>query len=65
VLLEIHGPDGAVYFARQLAAGEAYRVPNLNGLTAEVSNPANAELFEGGVSKGVLTQPQTELKPQG
>ena len=27
--------DTDVYFARQLAAGEAYRVPTLGGLTAQ------------------------------
>jgi transcriptional regulator with XRE-family HTH domain len=62
ISLEVRGAGGTVYFARQLAAGEAYRVPALEGLTAEVSNPASAELFEGGVSKGPLTQAQTPLK---
>jgi len=65
ISLEIRGPGGVVYFARQLAAGEAYRVPALPNLTAEVSNPANAELFVGGVSKGSLTQPQTPLNTFG
>jgi cytoskeleton protein RodZ len=65
ISLEIRGPGGAVYAARQLAAGEAYRVPAVPGLTAEVSNPANAELFENGVSKGVFTQPQMPLKTVG
>jgi cytoskeleton protein RodZ len=65
ISLEVRGPGGVVYFARQLAAGEAYRVPALLGLTAEVSNPASAELYEGGVSKGALTQPQTPLKTAG
>jgi cytoskeleton protein RodZ len=62
ISLEVRGPGGVVYFARQLAAGEAYRVPALPNLTAEVSNPASAELFEGGVSKGPFTAPQTPLK---
>ena len=62
ISLEVRGPGGVVYFAHQLAAGEAYRVPALPGLTAEVSNPASAELFEGGVSKGPFTQAQTPLK---
>lgn len=61
ISLEVRGPGGVVYFARQLAAGEAYRVPALPDLTAEVSNPASAELFEGGVSKGLFTQPQMPL----
>jgi transcriptional regulator with XRE-family HTH domain len=65
ISLEVRGPGGTVYFAHQLAAGEAYRVPALPDLTAEVSNPASAELFEGGVSKGLLTLPQTPLKTAG
>ena len=65
ISLEVRGPGGAVYFARELAAGEAYRVPALPGLTAEVSNPASAELFEGGVSKGLFTAAQMPLKTVG
>jgi cytoskeletal protein RodZ len=65
ISLEVRGPGGVVYFARQLAAGEAYRVPALPNLTAEVSNPASAELFEGGVSKGPFQAPQTPLKTTG
>jgi cytoskeletal protein RodZ len=63
--LEVRGASGAVYFARELAAGEAYRVPNLAGLTAEASNPASAELFEGGVSKGLFPQAKLPLKVGG
>jgi hypothetical protein len=65
ISLEVRGPGGVVYFARQLAPGEAYNVPNLPGLTAEVSNPENAELFDHGVSKGVFTAPQMPLKTSG
>ena len=65
ISLEVRGPGGVVYFARQLSAGEAYRVPALPGLTAEVSNPQNAELYESGVSKGLFTQAQTPLKTVG
>jgi cytoskeleton protein RodZ len=65
ISLEVRGPGGVVYFARQLAPGEAYRVPALPNLTAEVSNPASAELYEGGVSKGPFTQPQMPLKTIG
>ena len=61
ISLEVRGPGGVVYFARQLAAGEAYRVPALAGLTAQVSNPADAELFDHGVSKGAFTQDQMPL----
>ena len=65
ISLEVRGPGGAVYFARELSAGQAYRVPAVPGLTAEVSNPASAELFENGVSKGVFTAPQMPLKTVG
>jgi hypothetical protein len=65
ISLEVRGPGGVVYFARELAAGEAYRVPALPGLTAEVSNPASAELFESGVSKGPFAAPQMPLKTVG
>ena len=65
ISLEVRGPGSAVYFARQLAAGEAYRVPNLPNITAEVSNPASAELYENGVSKGPFTAAQMPLKPGG
>jgi cytoskeleton protein RodZ len=65
ISLEVRGPGGVVYFARELAAGEAYRVPALPSLTAEVSNPASAELFENGVPKGVFTAPQMPLKTVG
>jgi transcriptional regulator with XRE-family HTH domain len=65
ISLEIRGAGGVVYFARELAAGESYRVPNLPGLTAEVSNPDSAELFEGGVSKGVFPTAQLPLKTAG
>jgi cytoskeleton protein RodZ len=62
ISLEVRGAAGVVYFAHQLAAGEAYRVPNLPNLTAEVSNPASAELYDGGVSKGPFTAAQMPLK---
>jgi cytoskeleton protein RodZ len=65
ISLEVRGPGGVVYFARQLAAGEAYRVPALPNLTAEVSNPDSAELYEGGVSKGPFTAAQMPLKTAG
>jgi cytoskeleton protein RodZ len=65
ISLEVRGSGGAVYFARQLAAGEAYRVPNLPGLTAEVSNPTSAELYQGGVSQGPFTAAQMPLKTGG
>ena len=54
VLVVIHAADGSIYFARQLAAGEAYRAPLLKGLTVDVSDPAAVDYFVGGLLKGVL-----------
>jgi hypothetical protein len=48
-----------------MAAGEAYRVPDLPGLTAEVSNPASAALYQNGVSRGLFAQAQMPLKVAG
>ncbi len=54
VSLIVRGADGSAYFARQLAPGESYRAPELPGLTAEVSEPDNMQVFVAGRSKGVL-----------
>lgn len=56
--LIVRGPDGSVYFARQLAKGEAYRVPNLSGLTLDVSAPQDFQVFVAGRSHGVLPSTQ-------
>ncbi len=60
--LIVRGADGAVYFARQLAAGEAYRAPALKGLTVEVSDPAAVQVFVGGQSKGLMPAPTAALE---
>lgn len=57
----VHGADGAVYFARQLAAGEAYRAPQAKGLTVEVSDPQAFDVFVAGAFKGPLPAIQTPL----
>jgi hypothetical protein len=57
----VRGPDKTVYFARQLAAGEAFRAPLGKGLTAELSDPAAFILYVGGELKGPLVSPQTQL----
>ncbi len=57
--LVIHGADGSVYFARQLAAGEAYRAPQIKGLTIDVSNPEKFDVYVDGVLKGPLIGPRT------
>ena len=63
--LIVRGAGGAVYFARQLAAGEAWRAPALAGLTIDVSNPAAMEVFAGGVSRGPLLKTQVRLSSLG
>jgi transcriptional regulator with XRE-family HTH domain len=59
--LVVRGPGGAVYFARQLAAGEAWRAPDLAGLTADVDVPSAVEVYVAGRASGPLSQPQTPL----
>jgi len=59
--LVVRGQNGAVYFARQLAAGEAWRAPAAPGLIVDVGNPASMEVFVAGVSRGALTAPQTPV----
>ncbi len=56
--LIVRGADGSVYFARQLAKGEAYRVPQLAGLTLDVSAPQDFQVFVNGQSRGVLPSTQ-------
>ena len=57
--LILRGPDGSVYFARQLIAGEAYRLPQSPGLTVDVSEPHAFQVFVAGRSAGVLPAQQT------
>lgn len=56
--LIVRGTDGSVYFARQLMAGEAYRVPAFSGLTLDVSEPRDFQVFIAGRSAGVLPAAQ-------
>lgn len=56
--LIVRGPDGSVYFARQLAKGEAYRIPDLPGLTLDVSAPQDFQVFVANQSRGVLPSTQ-------
>jgi len=56
--LIVRGADGSVYFARQLAKGEAYRVPQIAGLTLDVSSPQDFQVFVAGRSTGVLPSTQ-------
>lgn len=59
--LIVRGQDGQIYFARQFAAGDAFRAPQVGGLTAEVSQPASFQVFVGGRSKGFLPAAQVSL----
>lgn len=59
--LVVRGGDGSVFFARQLAAGEAYRAPRTGGLIADVSDPSLFEVYANGVLTGRLTSAQTAL----
>ncbi|HET6970914.1 MAG TPA: RodZ domain-containing protein, partial [Phenylobacterium sp.] len=56
--LIVRGADGSVYFARQLSAGDAYKIPNIAGLTLDVSEPRDIQVFVGGQTKGVLPSAQ-------
>ncbi|MBN8553150.1 MAG: helix-turn-helix domain-containing protein [Caulobacterales bacterium] len=57
----VRAADGVVHFARQLAAGEAYRAPQTGGLVVDVSDPTAFDLFLNGERAGRLEQPQTSL----
>jgi hypothetical protein len=59
--LIVRGPSGAIYFARELAIGEAYRVPRGMHATADASDPAAFDLYVGGKFQGLLTEPLTPL----
>jgi cytoskeletal protein RodZ len=59
--LIVRGPNGAIYFARQLAIGEAYRVPRGTHATADASDPAAFDLYLDGKFQGLLTEPLTPL----
>ncbi|MBV9511767.1 MAG: helix-turn-helix domain-containing protein [Caulobacteraceae bacterium] len=59
--LVIHGADGTVYFAKELAKGEAYRVPEVAGLSVDVSDPLAFNVFVGGMLKGALPAAQAPI----
>lgn len=52
--LIVRGADGQPFFARQLAAGEAYRAPMLKGVSVEIIEPDAVQVFVDGQSKGLL-----------
>ncbi|USQ97084.1 helix-turn-helix domain-containing protein [Caulobacter sp. RL271] len=59
--LVVRGGDGQVYFARALAAGEAYRAPRTAGLIADVSDPAVFDVYGNGALTGRLPSNSTAL----
>jgi len=61
----IKGTDGSVYFARQLAAGEAYRAPMVAGLTLDVSDPQAFDVYVNGEFTGKLPAALTPLSRLG
>jgi hypothetical protein len=63
--LVVRGPTGAVYFARLLGPGEAWRAPPLAGLVANVGAPGSVEVFVGGLSRGRLLRGETPLARLG
>lgn len=59
--LVVRGPEGSVYFARQLAAGDSYRAPAFKGLVLDVSDPTAFQVFVDGQSRGQLVVAQTQV----
>jgi cytoskeletal protein RodZ len=65
VSLVVRGSDGKVYFARQLETGQAYAAPAVDGLQAEVSNPAVVGVYVDRVLRGPLTAATASLSSLG
>jgi transcriptional regulator with XRE-family HTH domain len=62
VLVVLRSPDGKVVnFARQLAAGEAFRAPNAGGWVVDVSDPMAVDLYFNGEYHGSLQATVTGL----
>jgi cytoskeletal protein RodZ len=64
-LLIVRGSDQTPYFARQLHAGEAYRVPNVAGLSVEASSLYTFRVYGPAGYRGLLTQTLTPLSSLG
>jgi cytoskeletal protein RodZ len=60
-MLIVRGPDNAIYFARPLAVGEAFRLPNAKGVSVEVTDPTAVDVFVGGALKGVMPTGQATV----
>lgn len=59
--LVVRQGDGRILFARQLAAGEAWRAPPNVSATVDVSDPAAFDVYLNGEHGGVLPAPQSSL----
>lgn len=59
--LVVRGADGAVYFARQMAPGEAFRAPLVNGMRLETSNPMGFNVYVRGQARGQLGGSVTDV----
>lgn len=57
----VRSADGTVHFARQLAAGEAWRAPRSTGLTVDVSDPAAFAVYVNGEFDRYLDASLTRL----
>lgn len=57
ISLVIRSPDGKVIFAQELKAGEAYRAPPIDGISADVSDPQGLNVYVGGhIHTGLTAQ---------
>jgi cytoskeletal protein RodZ len=61
----VRGVGGSIYFARQLAPGEAYRAPLTRGLTVDVSDPTAIDVYVSGVKTTPLSGNVTSLSRIG
>ncbi len=59
--LVVRQGDGRILFARQLAAGEAWRAPPNVSATVDVSDPAAFDVYLNGEHSGALPAPQSPL----
>ena len=59
--LIVRGAGGAVYFARQLAPGEAYRAPIGAGLSADIADPTSFDVYINGVIQAAPVEGQTAV----
>jgi len=59
--LVVRQGDGRILFARQLAAGEAWRAPPNVSATVDVSDPTAFDVYLNGEHSGALPAPQSPL----